>query len=174
MIFLYILLVILAVILVLNFIAPKQYEVNRKIVINRPVNEVYNYLRFIRNQDDWSPWKKKDPGMRQEQVGTDGEIGFTVKWFGNKEVGEGEQELKHLIENESILTELRFFKPWKSQSDGYFRMEKQDEGKTKLTWGFAGRNKFPFHIMMLLYNMDKAVGKDFDEGLTNLKELLEN
>jgi len=174
MIFIYILIAFFAVLLVLNFIAPNQYEVNRKIVINRPVNEVYDYLKFIRNQDEWSPWKKKDPDMKQEQEGIDGEIGFIVKWFGNKEVGEGEQEIKHLAENESILTELRFIKPWKSQSDGYFKMEEREDGQTKLTWGFAGRNKFPFHIMMIFFNMEKAVGKDFDEGLASLKQILEN
>ena len=111
--------------------------------------------------------------MKQEFSGTDGELGFVAKWSGNKDVGEGEQELKHLSENESIWTEIRFFKPWKSQSDGYFRM-KDREGQTRLTWGFTGKNKFPINIFMLFYNMEKAVGKDFDEGLSNLKNILES
>jgi hypothetical protein len=42
-----------------------------------------------------------------------------------------------------------------------------------VTWGFSGKNKFPFSIMMLFMNMDKAVGKDFEEGLDNLKSILE-
>lgn len=29
-------------------------------------------------------------------------------------------------------------------------------------------------IVMLFMNMDKAVGKDFEEGLASLKEILEN
>ncbi|MBT8254037.1 MAG: SRPBCC family protein [Flavobacteriaceae bacterium] len=174
MTFVYILLVILAIILVLSFVAPKAYDVSRSIIIEKPVGVVFNYLKFTRNQDDWSPWKKKDPDMHQEFEGTDGTVGFISKWKGNKDVGEGEQELKHLVENESILSELRFFKPWKSQSDGYFRLVDIDGRSTKVVWGFSGRNKFPINIFMLFFNMEKAVSKDFNEGLASLKQKLEH
>ena len=81
--------------------------------------------------------------------------------------------MKRLVPNESIHTQLRFFKPWKSQSDAYFKLANKDQG-TEVTWGFNGRNKFPFNIMMLFMNMDKAVGGDFEEGLSSLKNNLEN
>jgi hypothetical protein len=42
-----------------------------------------------------------------------------------------------------------------------------------VTWGFSGKNKFPVSIMMLFMNMDKTVGKDFEEGLSSLKAQLE-
>jgi hypothetical protein len=48
-----------------------------------------------------------------------------------------------------------------------------DKQQTNVTWGFSGRNKFPFSIFMLFMNMDKAVGKDFEEGLKSLKQQLE-
>ncbi len=173
MTFIYILAIFVALIIILGLFAPKRFDVNRSIMIDAPVAKVYDYLKYLKNQDEWSPWKKKDPDMKQEHSGTDGEIGFVSKWSGNKAVGEGEQELKHLTENESIITELRFFKPWKSESDGYFRLKDKD-GKTNLTWGFSGRNKFPINIFMLFFNMEKAVRKDFDEGLSNLKKVMES
>ncbi|NNL80663.1 MAG: SRPBCC family protein [Flavobacteriaceae bacterium] len=173
MVFVYILVIIIAIVVILGLFAPKRYDVKRSILVAAPIDKVYNYLKFLKNQDEWSPWKQRDPNMEQEFSGTDGEIGFIARWSGNKEVGEGEQELKHLSENESILTELRFFKPWKSQSDGYFRFKERDN-QTRVTWGFNGKNKFPINIFMLFYNMEKAVGKDFDEGLSNLKQILES
>ena len=111
--------------------------------------------------------------MRQTFEGTDGEIGFVSKWKGNKDVGEGEQEIIAIVENESIDTELRFFKPWKSQSIGHLLVDKVDENQTMVTWGFSGRNPFPLNIMILFVNFEKGVGKDFEEGLESLKELLE-
>ncbi|NNK87648.1 MAG: SRPBCC family protein [Flavobacteriaceae bacterium] len=174
MIFVYILTIIIAVLVILNSAAPKRFDLNRSIEINAPVSTVYNYLKYIKNQDDWSPWKRKDPDMKQEFEGTDGEIGFISRWKGNKEVGEGEQELKHLVENESILSELRFFKPWNSQSDAYFQIKGLSENSTRVIWGFSGKNKFPFNILMLFFNMEKSVGKDFEEGLSSLKSILEN
>ena len=170
---LYIILSIIVIVLILGLLAPKHYEVNRSIVVNKPISEVFNYLKYVKNQDDWSPWKKKDPDMIQTFEGTDGEVGFVSKWVGNKDVGEGEQEIKRIVENESIETELRFLKPWKSQSDAYIRVVALENQQTNVTWGFSGKNKFPFSIFMLFMNMDKAVGKDFEEGLNSLKQQLE-
>jgi len=169
----YVIVIILVVIIILGLIAPKNLAVNRSIIINKSRSETFQYLKLIKNQDHWSPWKNKDPNMEQSYVGTDGEVGFVSKWKGNKDVGEGEQEILSIIENESINSQLRFFKPWKSESIGHFELGKVDEEHTLVTWGFSGQNKFPFNIFMLFMNMDKTLGKDFEEGLVSLKEILE-
>jgi len=67
----YIIAAIVVLIILLAAIAPKKYDVNRSIVINRPVNEVFSYLKFIKNQDYWSPWKERDPNMTQNFTGQD-------------------------------------------------------------------------------------------------------
>ncbi|MBZ0327079.1 MAG: SRPBCC family protein [Altibacter sp.] len=174
MIVVYILLGILALLILLAIIAPKEYEFKRSIIIDKPVSEVFQYVKLVKNQDYWSPWKKRDPNMKQSFTGTDGTIGFISKWESDhKQVGAGEQEIKNIIDKERVETELRFLKPWKSVSNAYLITNGVDDSKTEVIWGFKGVNKVPFNIMMLVYNMDKAVGKDFEEGLTSLKELLE-
>ncbi|TYA56018.1 SRPBCC family protein [Formosa maritima] len=173
MIFLYIILGLIGLIILLALIAPKQYEVNRSVIINKSLPEVFQYLKFVKNQDNWSPWKKKDPHMKQESVGIDGEVGFVAKWDGNKEVGSGEQEILHVEHNEQIKTQLRFFKPWKSTSDAYIKVTEVDANQTNVTWGFTGNNPIPMNIFMLFFNFEKAVGKDFEEGLASLKDILE-
>lgn len=170
---LYILAFIVLVFIILVIVAPKAYSVSRSIIIEKPVNEVFQYLKSIKNQNSWSPWKKKDPNMTQEFIGNDGEVGFISKWKGNKDVGEGEQEILTMIENESVETQLRFFKPWKSQSIGTLLVDKIEDNQTLVTWGFSGKNPMPFNIFMLFFKIDKTVGKDFEEGLADLKELLE-
>jgi len=170
---LYIFLGIIALIVLLGTIAPNSYNVSRSVVVDRPVHETFRYLKMVKNQDNWSPWKQKDPNMTQSFSGTDGEIGFVSKWEGNKDVGSGEQEILRIVENDIIETELRFFKPWKSQSDAYLKVDSVDNGKTRVTWGFSGKNKFPTNIFFLFFNMDKTVGKDFEEGLESLKNILE-
>lgn len=171
---LYVILAIIAVIILLAVIAPKNYNVNRSIIINKPIAEVFNYLKYIKNQDDWSPWKKKDPDMKQTFTGTDGEIGFVSRWEGNKDVGVGEQELTGITENSSVKSQLRFYKPWKSQSDAYITTREVDANTTEVVWGFTGVNKPPSNIFFLFFNMDKTVGKDFEEGLSDLKRILES
>jgi len=171
---LYVVCGIIAVIVFLSLVAPKSYNVSRSITINKPITEVFNYLKYIKNQDEWSPWKKKDPNMKQEHVGTDGEVGFIAKWEGNKEVGTGEQEIVSISENTSINSQLRFYKPWTSQSDAYITTTEVDADTTKVVWGFSGVNKPPSNIFFLFFNMDKTVGKDFEEGLNDLKQILES
>lgn len=170
---LYVLGGIVALILILAVIAPKSYNVSRSIEIAKPKAEIFENLRFLKNQDAWSPWNKKDPNMKKDFTGTDGEVGATSHWIGNKEVGEGEQEIKKIVDGERIESELRFLKPWKSTSDAYLTTEEIDKDTTKVTWGFSGKNKFPTSIFMLFMNMDKAVGGDFEEGLASLKAILE-
>jgi len=170
---LYILIGIVVLIAVLGLIAPKSYDVSRSIDINLPRSEVFNYVRSLQKQDEWSPWGKRDPDMKKQFEGTDGQVGALSKWQGNKEVGEGEQEVTRIVDNERIESQLRFLKPWKSESDAYLQLADNESNGTKFTWGFSGKNKFPMSIMMLFMNMDKAVGKDFEEGLSSLKEILE-
>ncbi|MEZ4808840.1 MAG: SRPBCC family protein [Allomuricauda sp.] len=170
---LYILAGLVVLILILALLAPKTYDVSRSIEIAQPKKAVFDNLRSLKNQDEWSPWAKKDLNMAKKFTGTDGQVGATSYWNGNKDVGEGEQEITKIVDGERIESQLRFLKPWKSTSDAYLVTEEVGKDKTKVTWGFTGKNKFPFSIMMLFMNMDKMVGKDFEEGLSNLKQTLE-
>jgi hypothetical protein len=172
-IFLSILGAIVAIFIILMLVAPKNYHVNRSIVIDRALPDVFQYIKHVKNQDDWSPWKKKDPDMKQTFSGVDGTVGFVSHWEGNKDVGTGEQEITKIEENKRLDTELRFFKPWKSQSDAYIEVEEADGG-TNVTWGFSGVNKVPLNVMMMFMNMDKMIGKDFEEGLADLKRIMES
>ncbi|MFT5077259.1 MAG: hypothetical protein ACI85B_002327, partial [Flavobacteriaceae bacterium] len=100
--------------------------------------------------------------------------GFISRWEGNKEVGIGEQEIKAIVENKQIDTELRFIKPWKSVSDAFLKVKELNSNSTEVIWGFSGVNKVPMNIMMLFFNMDTSVGTDFNEGLESLKQVLES
>jgi len=169
----YIVLILVLIVIVLANIAPKSYKVNRKVIINKPLPEVFQYLKLLKNQDNWSPWAEKDPNMKKTFTGTDGEVGFISAWIGNKEVGEGEQEITGFVENKIVKSQLRFLKPFKSTSNAYLKVKEKGKG-TEVTWIFSGKNKFPVSIMMLFINMDKSVGKDFDYGLNKLKNILES
>ncbi|AWX43065.1 hypothetical protein HME9304_00052 [Flagellimonas maritima] len=170
---LYILVGIVFLVMILAAIAPKSYNVSRSIEIDKPKKTVFENLKFLKNQDAWSPWNKKDPNMEKKFTGTDGEVGAVSYWKGNKDVGEGEQEIIKIVDGERVESELRFLKPWKSISDAYLLTEAVNENRTKVTWGFSGKNKFPTSIFMLFMNMDIAVGGDFEEGLASLKSKLE-
>jgi len=44
---------------------------------------------------------------------------------------------------------------------------------TTVKWGFQGKMKYPMNLMMLTMNMEKMLAPDLQNGLNNLKILLE-
>jgi hypothetical protein len=150
----------------LVFLTGTECAVEREIVINKPKDEVFGYAKLVRNQNDWGPWFKKEPTMEQHFSGTDGEPGFVVHW-------KGEQEIKRVVEGERLETELRFKQPMESRADSYLTTEAIGADQTKVKWGFKTEFPRPFNLMLVFMDMDALIGKDFEEGLTTLKAILE-
>jgi len=92
-----IILVLLAIPIILLLIAlmvQKDYAVERSIEINRPKQAVFDYVKYLKNQDNFSKWANMDPDMVKTYRGTDGQAGFVSAWKSdNKDVGAGEQEI---------------------------------------------------------------------------------
>ncbi len=173
MIVVYIILGIIALLLISGLFISKDMKASREIVISKPSDEVFNYIKYLKNQDGFSKWGSLDPGMKKEYRGTDGTVGFVSAWDGNKKVGAGEQEITGIDEGKSLSTEIRFLRPFKSVAKGQMTTEAVDGNSTKVTWGFESKMPYPFNVMRLFMNMDKAIGEDFSVGLNNLKAQLE-
>lgn len=168
-----IVLLILAV-AVASLAAPTDFRVEREVTINKPKADIYNYAKMLKNQNEWGPWYKKDPQMKQEHRGTDGQVGFVSYWKGTTgETGEGEQEIKKLVEGERVDTELRFKEPFESKADAYMTFEQAGAEQTKVKWGFSSSVPRPMNVFLLMMDMDAAAGKDFEEGLLGLKKVME-
>lgn len=170
---LYFILGLIALVLLVALFMPKDYAVEREIVINKPKAEVYDYLESLRNQTQWSVWARLDPNMKTEYKGTDRTVGFTYFWEGNDKVGKGEQEITKITKGERIDTQLRFLKPFESTSEAYMTTESAGPEQTKVKWGFTGVMPYPMNAMLPFMGMDDSIGKDFAGGLANLKEILE-
>jgi hypothetical protein len=167
-------LAIVAILLIVAFFIKKEYAVEQEITINKPLSDVFAYVRNIKNQNYYSVWNLKDPNSKMDYKGTDGTVGFIASWDSkNDEVGQGEQEIKSIIEGSRIETELRFTRPFKATDKGYMITETVNENQTKVKWGFTGKMDYPMNLMLVLMDMEGMIGKDMQEGLTNLKNILE-
>jgi uncharacterized protein YndB with AHSA1/START domain len=166
--------VVVALVVAVMLVSP-DFAVEREIVINKPRTQVFAYAKDLRNQNEWGPWFKRDPAMKQEFAGTDGTAGFTSKWESkNPEVGKGEQEIKRVVPNQRIDSELRFIEPFASTANVHMDFEDAGPDQTKVKWGFSGSMPRPMNLFLLLVDMDDAVGKDFQDGLSSLKSIVES
>jgi len=166
---------LLAIVLIAAAILPKDFKVERTIIIEQTVDKVYNYLRFLKHQEEYGVWYQMDKNMKKTYKGTDGKEGFISSWESkNEDVGAGSQEIVKLVDNKEILTKLRFTKPFESESYSYFHTISVSESKTKIVWGLKGSFPYPMNLMLLFMDMDKALGKDLDGGMAGLKRKIVN
>ncbi len=170
--------IILAVFIAIPFIVAlfiqNDYAVEREVNINQPKAVVFNYIKLLKNQDNFSKWAMMDPKMKKSFKGTDGTVGFISAWDSdNEEVGKGEQEIMSIIEGERVEYELRFFSPFESTSPAYMTTTSALSTGTKVSWGFRGNMAYPMNLMFLFMDFEQIIGDDLQTGLDNLKVILE-
>jgi uncharacterized protein YndB with AHSA1/START domain len=163
---------LLALIIIIGLLGKKEYRLEKQVLINKPKQDVFNYIRLIRNQENYSVWVMRDPNVKLVYTGTDGTIGFTSAWESHdKNVGIGEQEIKKIKEGESIEVEIRFKKPFEGTSNALTTLTDAGNNQTRVANIFYGKSKFPMNLMHMF--MDKMVGRDMQKNLDNLKNNLE-
>jgi hypothetical protein len=168
------LLALVIIALIVALVVPKEYHVEREITINKPKDSVFNYVKYLKNQDNFSVWAKMDPTMKKTFSGTDGTVGAIAGWDStDKNVGKGEQEIKNIIPGERLEFELRFKVPFESTDTAYMTTEAISPTQTKVEWGFDGKSPYPMNLMLAFMNMDEMLGKDLETGLKNLKAIQE-
>jgi len=166
------LVVIVAVVLVIALFIKKEYTIQREVTINKPAGAVFEYIRHLKNQDNFSKWVMTDPGMKRNFTGVDGTPGFVYAWDSqNKQAGKGEQEIISIKENKELDIEIRFEKPFKNVAHTPFTTDALSANETKVTWSMVGRNPYPMNIMNLF--LGGMLGKDMETSLLTLKGILE-
>jgi uncharacterized protein YndB with AHSA1/START domain len=164
---------LVALLLIIALFVKKDYAVEREITINKPKQEVFAYVKSLRNQNSFSKWGSMDPNMKTSYTGTDGTVGSVSAWQGNSDVGTGEQEIKKITEGERIDFELRFKDPIEVTNYAYMTTEAVSNKQTKVKWAFNGKTPYPFNLMCLVMDMDQMIGGDLEVGLSNLKKQME-
>src|SRR5438128_148750 len=100
---------LVAIPLIIALFTKSEYTVEREITINRPNDQVFDYIKHLKNQENYSKWVMMDPGMKREFKGTDGTAGFIYTWDSKKDdVGKGEQKIVRIKDGERIDSELHF------------------------------------------------------------------
>ncbi|MCV9927812.1 SRPBCC family protein [Flavobacterium sp. LS1R49] len=168
------LLSIIILALIFALFLPNEYHVEREVTIDKPNDSVFNYVKYLKNQNKFSVWAKIDPDMKTTFKGTDGTVGATFGWESkNKKVGVGEQEITKIVPGERLEFELRFKVPFESTDAAYMTTEAVSPTQTKVKWGFDGQSPYPMNLMLAFMNMDQMLGEQLETGLQNLKVIQE-
>lgn len=52
------LLALIVLLLVVALFVPKEFKSERQIIINKPRQEVFDYLKYVKNQNNFGVWQK--------------------------------------------------------------------------------------------------------------------
>jgi hypothetical protein len=163
---------IIAAFVVVVALQPSQFRIARTATISAPAAEVFAQVNDFHNWTAWSPWERIDPSLKRTYEGAPAGTGAGYTWIGNKQVGEGRMTITECRPSELIRIKLEFLKPFTATNDAEFTF-KPAGNQTAVTWSMSGKRPFLMKAVCLFMNMDKMVGGQFEEGLANMKSVVE-
>lgn len=152
-----------------TLLSPK-FVVARSVTVQASPDKVYSLIASPRQWKQWSVWNQRDPQMQITYEGP--ESGAGAKWtWKSKSQGDGAMTFREATAPQRVAYDL-YFPDFGTTSTGDLVLKAEGTG-TRVTWtmnGDMGSN--PMFRWIALF-ADSMVGKDFEEGLANLKRLAE-
>jgi hypothetical protein len=165
--------VLIVAVLIYAAIKPSNFQIQRSTSINASAKKIFPFINDLRNMQSWSAWETVDPDMKRSYEGETSGIGAKYVWEGNREIGQGSMEITESTPPSKVTLKLDFIKPFEGHSTVEFTLEPNGDN-TVVTQTMQGTSTYLPRLMCLLFfNQDKMIGGKFEQGLANLKALVE-
>jgi uncharacterized protein YndB with AHSA1/START domain len=151
---------------------PDAFAVSRSVTIAAAPEKIFPILNDFTAWPSWSPYEKLDPAMQRTLGAITKGKGATYAWEGNGKVGAGNMELTASNPSSLVAIDLNMQKPMKVSNKVTFTLTPNGK-QTNVTWAMQGKSPFVAKLMGVVMDMDKMVGAQFEEGLANLKRVVE-
>lgn len=162
----------LVVILALATTQPDTFRVQRATAIKAPPEKIFPFINDFHAWEAWSPYEKKDPGMKRTLSGAATGKGAIYEWDGDSNVGAGRMEITGSSPSSKVALNLDMIKPLTAHNVVEFTLEPEGDATT-VTWSMKGDAPYFAKVIHVFFDMDSMVGTDFEAGLANLKALAE-
>lgn len=152
-------------------VQPNEFNFSRSKVIKAPTSLIFNKVNNYKNWSSFSPWIELDPEATltygEKTSGIDG----NYAWNG-KIIGKGNMKTIDLEPNKTINQQIRFIKPFESESDINWIFETTEEG-TKVTWNMTGKQDFSTKMYTTFFgSIEKNTAPSFERGLFKLDSVI--
>ena len=152
------------------FVLPQHAKVERSTVMGASPEQVFAIVNDMSRWNDWAPWSRMDPDIKLKFDGPAKGVGAKMAWTSAK-LGDGSLTITEATPFSQIKTALDFGTSVPASSAFVFAPA---DGGTKVTWSFdsdTGMNPIARYFGLFV---DSMVGKDYEDGLANLKQLAES
>jgi hypothetical protein len=163
---------IVVVFLIIVAMQPSDFKIERSASMRAPAPAAYAQVNDFQNWRAWSPWEKVDPALKRQYEGPKAGTGAVYAWQGNRDVGEGRMTITDSRPGALVRIKLEFIKPFAATNQTDFTFKPAADGTT-VTWTMTGQNNFLSKAICMFMDMDKMVGGMFEQGLTQMKTVVE-
>jgi len=163
------LVVIIVILVVVGFLLPTEYEVNRYIVIDAKPSKIHDLVGDLKRWEDWMTWKDEDPSIEITFGKKTTGVGARQTWTGKEGVGEivfTSSDSKRGVEYDMSFEQGRY------TSLGSILYEEMGKS-TRVTWTMKGDWPMPVVGGYMVLIFTPMIGKSFEESLGNLKSRIE-
>ena len=161
------LLVVIGAILVIASRRPDTFRIARTALIGAPAERLFPLINDLRQMNTWNPYALRETGGTTAYTGPASGKGAAFAFAGSKS-GTGSIEIVESSAPRNVALRLLMQKPFKVDNTVDFTLQPQASG-TAVTWAMSGRQPLLAKAMTLFIDCDKMMGRDFEEGLANLK-----
>lgn len=151
---------------------PDTFTVTRRATLAAPPEAVFAQVNDLVAWQAWSPWARKDPDAKATFGAITAGEGASFGWDGNNKIGKGMMTVVESRPGEKVGLRLEFEKPFKATHAATLTLTPV-AGGTEVAWSMSGHANLMSKVMDVVMNMDRMVGGDFEQGLANLKVLVE-
>jgi len=163
--------VIIAAILILAARQPDVCHIARSIFVAAPPERIFPLIDDLRAMNEWNPFAKQ-PSVRNVYSGPERGVGAVDEFEGDASAGAGRVEIVESVEPTKVALALRMDRPMKCSNRVEFTIAPQ-KGGSLVTWDMKGRQPFIGKLFSLVMRPEKMVGGVFEQGLSDLKRLVE-
>ncbi len=119
-----------------------KFQVEESRVIDAPDELLFNTINEYKTWEKWGPWMDDSDDMIMEYPNQTSGDGASYSWKSETQ-GDGQMKTIKTAPFTSIDQKITFITPMgESISDVYWKFEKLEDKKTKVTWGMKGEQSF--------------------------------
>lgn len=152
---------------------PETFLVQRTASIDAPPAAIHSMIDDLRRFNVWNPYEKKDPDLKGTYLGPQRGPGAAYAFEGNRDVGKGSIRIVSSSPPTGITMRLDMLEPFEGHNTVEFTLVPRGGGATEVTWAMYGPSPFIARLIGLFVDMDAMIGRDFEAGLAELKQVAE-
>ncbi len=159
---------IVAAILIYAAMKPNTFSISRSASIDAPPSRIFPFVNDLADHPKWSPFAR-DPKLNNRvgnpSSGTGARVDFDGSCAGTLSITDSRPASK-------VVMRLQMTKPMWCDNRIEFGFVPQGNS-TEVTWTMSGPQPYLGKLMSVFVNCEKMVGKQFEQGLADLKKLSE-